>query len=124
MHSYLEQKNGHPVSYVRLPNISKNRDLDGNSKELEYICTLFDRNKLCRYPRPQKVIHDDGGNFVSFNFQEICLSYGITTSPTTVKNARSNSAVKRMHLTAADMLCTMSLEETIGRRNWIFLCNQ
>ena len=37
-------------------------------------------------------------------------SYGITPKPTTVKNPRANTVVERMHLTAGDMLRTMTFE--------------
>ena len=77
------------------------------NKESAHVSTLFDKNWLCRYPRPVRVIHDNGGEFTGFEFQELCSSYGVKAVPTTVKNPRSNSAAERMHLTAGDMLRTM-----------------
>ena len=84
------------------------------TKVSEFISKLFDRTWLCRYPRPVKVVHDNGGEFTGFEFQEMISSYGIKGVPTTVKNPRSNSAAERMHLTAADMLRTMIFSGT----NW------
>ena len=72
-----------------------------------HISKLFDMQWLCRYPRPKKVVHDNGGEFTGFEFQEMCLSYGIQAVPTTVKNPRSNSVAERIHLTMGDMLRTM-----------------
>ena len=77
------------------------------TKDARAIAELFDKIWLCRYPRPNRVIHDNGNEFTGFEFQAMCSSYGVATIPTTVKNPRSNSPVERMHLTAADMLRTM-----------------
>ena len=60
-------------------------------------------------------MHDNGGEFTGFEFQELASSYGIKLKPTTVKNARSNSPAERMHLTAGDMLRTEVFEGT----NWL-----
>ena len=84
------------------------------TKDSDYISHLFDRTWLCRYPRPVKVVHDIGGEFTGFEFQEMLSSYGIKGVPITVKNPRSNSAAERMHLTAADMLRTM----IFNGKNW------
>ena len=81
--------------------------ISANSKDSENISSLFDKHWLCRYLRPVRAIHDNGGEFTGFEFQELCSSYGIKAVPTTVKNPRSNSAAERMHLTAGDMLRTM-----------------
>ena len=84
--------------------------IQANEKNAELIARLFDRQWLCRYPRPKKVIHDNGGEFTGFEFQEMMSSYGIKAVPTTVKNPRSNSIAERMHLTMGDMLRTMEFE--------------
>ena len=76
------------------------------------FATQFDKAWLCRYPRPKEIVHDNGGEFTGFEFQELASSYGIKLKPTTVKNARSNSPAKSMHLTAGDMLTTEDFEET------------
>ena len=83
-------------------------------KESEYVAKLFDKQWLCRYPRPKKVVHDNSGEFTGFEFQEMCASYGIEAIATTVKNPRSNSTAERMHLTVGDMLRTM----TFAGDNW------
>ena len=81
-----------------------------DEKDAELIARLFDREWLCRYPRPKKVVHDNGGEFTGFEFQEMLSSYGIEAAPTTIKNPRSNSVAERMHLTMGDMLRTMEFE--------------
>ena len=71
-----------------------------------YVSLLFDKDWLCRYPRPKMDVHDNGGEFNGFEFQEILSSYAIVAKPTTVNNPRANSVAKRVHLTMANMLRT------------------
>ena len=73
---------------------------------VEHVSLLFDKGWLCRYPRPKMVVHDNGGEFNRFEFQEMISSYAIVAKPTTVKNRRANSAAERVHLTMSDMLRT------------------
>ena len=76
----------------------------------EHIAHKFDTNWLCRYPRPSVVIHDNGGEFNSNEFQELLESFSIKSEPTTVRNPQSNGILERMHLSIGDMLRTMDLE--------------
>ena len=71
------------------------------------VSQLFDKEWLCRYPRPTALIHDNGNEFNSLEFQELLQSYGIIAKPTTVKNPQANSMIERIHLTMADMLRTL-----------------
>ena len=57
----------------------------------------FKKNWLCRYPRPQKVIHNNGNEFMGCEFQELLDSYGIEVKPTTVKNPTANAIVEQIH---------------------------
>ena len=77
-----------------------------DNKRSESIATLFGNEWLSRYPRPQKVVHDNGGEFVGYEFQELLVNYGILSVPTTVKNPRANSPVERLHLSMRDMIRT------------------
>ena len=70
------------------------------------IATLFGNEWLSRYPRPRRVVHDNGGEFVGYKFQELLDNYGILSVPITVKNPRANSLVERLHLSMRDMLRT------------------
>ena len=71
---------------------------------------LFDKEWLCRYPRPLLVIHDNGGEFIGKEFQEMLSSYGIKYQPTTVKNPQANALIERTHLTMGDKLRTTIFE--------------
>ncbi len=77
------------------------------NKTAKHTAHLFDIHWLCRYPRPQRVIYDNGSEFIGFEFQELLESYGIEARPTTVKNPQANSVIERLHLTLGDQLrCT------------------
>jgi hypothetical protein len=78
------------------------------NKTSYHIAILFDSEWLCRYPRPARVIFDNGSEFMGQEFQELLESYGIKPVPTTVKNPRSNGVIERVHLTMGDMLRTMT----------------
>ncbi|GMF14430.1 unnamed protein product [Phytophthora fragariaefolia] len=58
----------------------------------------FDREWLCRYPRPIQVIHDQGPEFTGDEFQELLRSYGIKAKPITTKNPQANAICERVHL--------------------------
>ena len=76
------------------------------NKRSESISTLFGNEWLSRYPRPRRVVRDNGGEFVGYEFQELLVNYEILLVPTTVKNPRANSPVVRLHLSMGDMLRT------------------
>ncbi|KAG6611400.1 Pol Polyprotein [Phytophthora cinnamomi] len=58
----------------------------------------FDREWLCRYPRPLQVVHDKGSEFTGEEFQELLRSYGIKAKPITTKNPQANAICERVHL--------------------------
>ena len=94
--------------------------IPAQSKDSQVISELFDSEWLCRYPRPVRVIHDNGSEFIGMEFQEMLSSYGIKSSPTSVKNPKGNAIVERMHLTAGDMLRTAEFEGN----NWKYELNK
>ena len=75
-----------------------------DSKTSFHVSKKFDSHWLCRYPRPNRVIYNNGGEFTGYEFQELLNSYGITGIPTTVKNPQANAFAERVHLTMGDML--------------------
>jgi len=80
------------------------------------ISNKFDQVWLCRYPRPQKCIYDNGGEFKSAEFTELLDSYNIKKCPTTVRNPAANM-VERVHLTLGNMLRTHELEKIALDKN-------
>jgi cleavage and polyadenylation specificity factor subunit 1 len=80
-----------------------------HDKSSENIALLFDRVWLSRYPRPLKVIHDQGTEFKS-EFTELLDSLGIEDVTTTIKNPRANAILERTHDVIANMLRTYDFE--------------
>jgi len=76
-------------------------------KKSKVFRKLFGNVWFCCYPRPRKVIHGNGTECTSFEFQEMCSSYGVQASPITVKNSRRNSVAESKHLTMGNVLSTM-----------------
>jgi hypothetical protein len=68
--------------------------------------TQFDKQWLCRYPRPTECGHNNGTEFIAEEFQELLISYAIKSKPTTVKNPTAQSVIERLHLTLGDSLRT------------------
>ena len=79
------------------------------NKEADTVATVVDRTWLCRYPRPVKCIHDGGPEFIGTGFQELLISYGIQSAPTTAKNPQANAVLERVHQVLANMLRTFQL---------------
>jgi hypothetical protein len=78
------------------------------NKTSYHITLLFDSAWLCRYPRPARVVYDNGNEFAGQEFQELLESYGIKPVVTTIRNPRSNGVIEHVHLTMGDMLRTMT----------------
>ena len=74
------------------------------TKKSEVIRDLFVQEWLRRYPRPSRVTFDSGGEFDSTEFHSACILWETIPNPITVKNARANSIVERMHRVLGDML--------------------
>ena len=56
---------------------------------------------------PRNCIHDNGGEFNGFIFQELLESWGIKDVPTTSRNPTANAICERMHQTVGNILRTM-----------------
>ena len=75
-----------------------------HNKTSEHVAKRLDMTWFCRCPRCKEITHDNGGEFIGEPFQEMLHSYGIKSTPTTVKNPQANAIVERLHLTLADVL--------------------
>jgi hypothetical protein len=76
-------------------------------KSSEHIATKFFLSWVTRYPCPQCCGHDNGGEFIGWQFQQLLEDLGITSVPTTSRNPQANAIVKRMYQTAGNILCTL-----------------
>ena len=72
------------------------------------ISNLFDNVWLARYPRPKKVIFDNGSEFKR-DFVPLLRDWSIKPQCTTIKNPQSNSPVERIHQVLRHMFLTKNL---------------
>ena len=70
----------------------------------------FDSTWLARYPRPQEIGFDNGGEFKNI-FKELTDNMGIKRKPTTEYNPQGNSVLERIHQVLGNQLRTFELEE-------------
>lgn len=71
---------------------------------------LLNRVWLSRYPRPTKIIFDNGNEFKK-DFKFIFDDYGVKCRITTIKNPQANSILERVHQVIGNMLRTKNLVE-------------
>ena len=74
------------------------------TKEKQPIADLVEQEWLRRYPRPSRIIFDQGGEFDNHIFWGLCTKWFIRPVPITAKNPRANAIVERMHRVLGDML--------------------
>ena len=67
----------------------------------------FEQSWLARYPWPRNCIHDNGGEFTGWEFQELLESLGITDRLTTSRNPTANAIFERMHQMVGNILRTI-----------------
>jgi len=72
----------------------------------DHTALTFSTTWLARYPKPVRVIHDQGSEFVGFGFQQLLQNEDITPVPTTVKNPQANAICERLHKTVENSLNT------------------
>lgn len=75
------------------------------NKTRAYITNKFRQCWLSRYPRPQRTVHDGGGEFTGHKFKTMCTNFGELKDPqSTAKNPQSNAICERMHQTVGNVL--------------------
>ena len=78
-----------------------------DNKTSQHVAMLFENTWQSRYPRPLRVIHDPGTEFIGIAFQSMLNINGIHPVPTTTKNPQANAVCERMHSPVGDMLRTI-----------------
>ena len=73
-------------------------------KEASTVAQALDQVWFSRYPRPVNCIHDNGSEFVGFEFQELLQSYGVNSKLTSVKNPQANGVLERTHQVIGNLL--------------------
>ena len=76
------------------------------------ISCLFDQTWLACYPRPKKVVFDNGSEFKK-DFVLLLKDWSIKPKCTTINNPQSNSPVERIHQVLWHMFVTKNLHEQI-----------
>ena len=76
---------------------------------LARVSQRFNSHWLSRYPRPEKIIFDNGSEF-KLHFAELVKGFQVTPKPTTVKNLQANAVLERVHGTIKNMFRCMDLD--------------
>jgi transposase InsO family protein len=79
-----------------------------NTKTSAHVALMFDNTWLSRYPRPMTCIHDQGGEFTGYAFQQKLQQHQIKARPITAKNPQANAICERMHQVIGNTLRTLS----------------
>ena len=70
---------------------------------------IFNNIWLSRYPRPRKVIMDNGSEFKR-DFKPLLKTFGIKAKHIIVRNPQANAVLERVHQVVVDMLRSKDLE--------------
>ena len=79
-----------------------------DNKSAAHVAMHFENTWLSKYPRPLNVIHDQGGEFVGYDFQRRLEVHDIRSSSITAKNPQANSVCERMHQAIGNSLRVLS----------------
>ena len=79
------------------------------------ISHIFNSTWLARYPRPKKVIFDNGNKFKK-DFLPLLHDFAIKPTPTTIKNPQANAILERLNQVLGDMLCRESSSDTTANK--------
>ena len=90
-------------------------DVTTNLLEIEPITTqtsaecarAFENGWLSHYPRPIRVVHDQGSEFMGAPFQDLLRRAGIKSVPTTAHNPQGNSIIEAIHKSVGQVLRTL-----------------
>ncbi len=75
-----------------------------NNKTAEHVGWQFETQWLSRYPKPARVVFDQGNEFLGEDFQAVLRRHGIHPAGSTVKNPQSNSVCERLHQSMGNTL--------------------
>ena len=76
-------------------------------KSSEHITNRVVQSWMARYPSPKHCVHDNGGEFVGWEFQQFLDKCNVKDVPTTRRNPQANSICKRMHQSVGNILRTL-----------------
>jgi transposase InsO family protein len=82
-----------------------------HNKTAAHVAMQFENTWLSRYPKPQNVIHDQGGEFTGYEFlhrPNRLHVHNINDRTTTAKNPQANAVCERMHQAIGNTLRVLS----------------
>jgi len=82
---------------------------DVKDKSANEAMIAFDDVWLSRYPRPEYIGFDNGGEYKDV-FNELIINYGLKPKNSTPYNPQSNGIIERVHLTLTDSLRTAEID--------------
>lgn len=86
-------------------------------KTAEHVAQKYSNCWLSRYPWPEVCVHDNGGEFVGYQFQRLLEQCNIRDRPTTSRNPQANAICERMHQTVGNILRTLLHGEPVTADN-------
>jgi transposase InsO family protein len=75
-----------------------------DNKTSDHVAMHFVNTWLARYPKPASCVHDQGGEFTGWGFQDMLERYDIKGRSITAKNPQANAICERMHQTVGNSL--------------------
>jgi hypothetical protein len=78
------------------------------NKSAAHVGMMFENLWLSRYPKPERCVHDNGGEFIGADFIRMLTRCGVKDVPTTIKNPQANSICERMHQSAGNVIRTLT----------------
>ena len=78
-----------------------------DNKSSEHVAQQFKNMWLSRHPGLLQCIHDKGGEFIGWEFQESLQKAHIQDAPIASKNPQANAICERMHQTVGNILRTL-----------------
>ncbi len=78
------------------------------NKSAAHVGMIFENTWLSCYPKPDRCIHDNGGEFIGAAFIHALKTNEVHDVPTMIKNPQSNAICERMHQTVGNILCTLT----------------
>ena len=76
------------------------------------VSQLFNNTWLCRYPRPRKLVFDNGSEF-THDFTLLIKDLNIKIVLTKTKNPKANAPVERVHQVILNMLVTKGIDNKL-----------
>jgi hypothetical protein len=77
------------------------------NKTCGHVTSKFEQVWLSRYPKPSRCVHDNGGEFIGFEFDRLMRRLSIENHPINALNPQANSICERMHQTVGNILRTL-----------------